>query len=147
MRTIDQVQALSESVDDLVRSGAITRGAVVNPGAAGGAEQAQWKGLLQRAVADWGTNQQGHDKDGVEWPNSVALNLAYALAMALQQEGICPPTRVVPSGEGGMVFEHQCGQVLHTFEIEADGSIEFCRFDDAKLAVRTRIPSASTVSE
>ena len=147
MKTVDQVHVFSASVEELIRTGAITDVALAKSGAMNGAEQARWQSVIDHPLTEWGGNQQGRDDDGVEWPNSVSLRIAKALALALQQGGICAPTRVVPSGEGGVVFELQHGAVIHTFEIDADGSIEFCRFENAKLAARTRIARSSAGEE
>lgn len=98
---------------------------------------------VESLLNEWCRKEPRRDEDGVEWPVPAVAEVAVQVACLLEQRGLQPPTRFVPNAEGGVVFEFQHERQLQTIEVEADGSVELCRFEDAKLVDRRRIPAAS----
>lgn len=102
-------------------------------------EPAEWT-RIHGLLSDWSRKQVGRDEDGIDWPAPAILDVAINLARLLEGRGLSPPTRVVPNGEEGVVFEFQHERQLQTIEVDAEGCIELCRFEDAKLTDRKRFP-------
>jgi hypothetical protein len=91
---------------------------------------------VESLLDEWCRKQPRRDEDGIEWPAPAVAEVALQIACLLKQRGVQPPARFVPNAEGGVVFEFQHQRHLRTIEVEADGSIELCRFEDAKLKHR-----------
>lgn len=143
MTTADVAHAISEAVQGSVWARPLGDDAPASMRSSANEEHAAWQRVIDGVLAEWGRKQQIRDEDGIEWPAAAVVEAARRLASSLQNQGLCPPTRVVPNGEGGLVFEYQHARELQTIEIEADGTIEVCRFKDAKLINRNRISAAS----
>ena len=142
MTTADLAHVISEAVQGSVWSFSTGKEEVASPASSVNEDQAGWQRVLELLSA-WDGKQSLRDEDGIEWPAPAVVELARRLAISLQRQKFRPPTRLVPNGEGGIVFECQQERDLQTIEIEADGAIELCRFNDAKLTDRRRIPLAS----
>ncbi|HET6883904.1 MAG TPA: hypothetical protein VFI31_27365 [Pirellulales bacterium] len=101
-------------------------------------ERSEWQ-RIEALLSKWSQKQPLRDEDGVEWPSPALVEVALNLARSLEGQALHPPSRVVPNGEGGVVFEFQREHQLQTMEVDADGSIELCRFEDSQLVDRSRI--------
>ena len=116
--------------------------ATANPRPSGNNNQSDWQSLTD-TLREWRGKHRFRDEDDIEWPGSAVIDLGQALATSLQNQGLRAPTRCVPNGEGGIVFEYQHERQLQTIEIEAVGTVEICRFSDTKLTDRRQIPPPS----
>lgn len=69
-------------------------------------------------------------------PSAQSLRSAISFARMMGQHGEVTPTRTVPNGDGGIVFEQsgQCGKVL--VEFYEDGSGELLVLDENRVVSR-----------
>lgn len=78
-----------------------------------------WEPAVQKIVAlqalgeDW-------DGQGARAPSSEVLASAIGLAYTLNEQGVAPPSRVVPGPEGSVIFEWQDPEGTYT-EVEVVG--------------------------
>lgn len=66
-------------------------------------------------------------------PTAAAIDAASCLAGLPDRP---PPDRIVPNGDGGIVFEWWEGKAFETLEVSDRGDVEFCLFIDCKLVER-----------
>ena len=71
--------------------------------------------------------------DGIEPPNRSTLNIAIEVAHASRRDGIPDPIRVLPDGEGGVIFERREGPVYETLTIAADGEALMEHYREGRL--------------
>lgn len=98
-----------------------------------------WDGFIDTDLVEWGRNPQEMEDEDFDPPNAEVVYLACRVAMSLRDEGIDPPTRVVPDGEGGISFERVEGEFSASLNIYADGTSELLTFDDCRLRGRRRL--------
>lgn len=98
-----------------------------------------WDGFIDADLVEWGRDPQALEDEDFDPPNTEVVKLACKVAMSLRDEGIVPPTRVVPDGEGGVSFERVDGKLSESLNIYADGTIELLTFDDCRLRTRDRL--------
>jgi len=94
---------------------------------------------MTRLLAWYKDPSQLMDED-ISPPTREIIYKAYHLALAMRDNRSPGPLRVVPDGEGGVVFEWQEGSVFETIGIEANGRMEFMSFEGSYLS--TRMPIA-----
>lgn len=140
MTMTDLTHAVTEVVPLCLSAKSSSAGASASSMSSGSDAQAEWKRVTD-ILRDWRGKQGLRDEDDIEWPGAAAIDLGQALAASLQTQGLRAPTRCVPNGEGGIVFEYQHERQLQTVEIESVGTVEICRFSDAKLTDRRQIPA------
>lgn len=97
-----------------------------------------WSNIIDRKLIEWGRDPTPLEDEDVVPPSSEAIKVASDRAMALRDEGIEAPKRVVPNGDGGIVFERWAGPVSETIEVFEDGSIEYCCYRGTRLTHRQR---------
>lgn len=98
-----------------------------------------WQQIIDGKLIEWGRDPSQLDDEDVTPPSGTAISNACGLATCGMDNDVSPPHRVVPNGDGGIVFERWDGPTFATIEIFEDGSIELCHFDDGKLVSRKRI--------
>lgn len=101
-------------------------------------EQA-WDRFIDRNLVEWGRNPSALEDEDFVPPALDVINLACKLAMALRDEGLAPPTMVVPDGEGGISFERVEGELSEYLNIHANQTVELLTFDDCRLRARHRL--------
>jgi hypothetical protein len=94
-----------------------------------------WQQIIDQLI-QWGQHPSNVDEDDWESPANDAIGAAFRLVRALRKERRPPPDRVVPNGEGGIVFELKSGSKTETFEIDDDGSVEYMYFQNSRLVKR-----------
>lgn len=94
-----------------------------------------WQNLIDQLIK-WGMSPAHVDEEEWESPSVDAVNSAYRLVAALRENGRPVPLRVVSNGEGGIIFERKEGSTAETFEIDADGSIEYIAYANSRLVSR-----------
>ena len=98
-----------------------------------------WENVIDCQLTKWANDPCQLENDGIEAPSQEIISLACRVALMMRDEGMPPPLRVVPNGDGGITFEREAGLLFETIEIEEDGSVERITFVDSKLASRERI--------
>ncbi len=103
-----------------------------------GENRRAWSNIIDRKLIEWGRDPTRLEDEDVVPPSFEAIKAASDSAMALRDKSIEAPKRVVPNGDGGIVFERWEGSVSETIEVFEDGSIEYCRYRDTRLTHRQR---------
>lgn len=97
-----------------------------------------WDKLIDHRLIEWGSNPSQLEDDGIEVPSRESIKIACQLAYVMRNNESPFPTRIVPNGEGGIVFERMKGQTFITIEIDENGSLEITEFIDSRLVCRQR---------
>lgn len=98
-----------------------------------------WRRTINEPLIDWGRDPSQLEDDGIDPPTTAIVTLASRFAMFLRNEGLPAPDRVIPSGDGGIVFKRSVGEYLETIEIGADASIQIIVFHGSKIDTRQTI--------
>ena len=98
-----------------------------------------WQRVIDRTLIEWGRDPSVLADDGVTPPSKQAIQVAIAIAEAVRGMGISPPDRVVPDGDGGIVFEQRSGPISRTIEIHDNGDVYVSQFRDSRLVRRERL--------
>lgn len=135
-----------------LRSAMVTTADVISPVTRGREVDDQrnedWQSWIDHRIVEWGRDPRQVDDDDLRLPTRVAVDCAVRLANLLNQQGLAPPTRIVPDANGGIVFERVGDRVFESIRISEDGMAEQCVFQDTRLVVRRgiAIPSAGLFS-
>jgi len=95
-----------------------------------------WWQVVERTLLQWEQDPSLLEEEGMEIPSIITIREAIRLANALFVTRSVPPTRIVPDGNGGIVFERQEGIVYETIELLPDKEPEYCLFQNAQLLHR-----------
>lgn len=76
------------------------------------------------------------DEEGLEPPSAEVLPLVEQVALVLRDHGVDPPLRVVPNGEGGVVFEWRDQPFFWSLDVEKEGALALSIFRNARLVSR-----------
>ncbi len=98
-----------------------------------------WAACLA-TLREWITAASTWDEDGVVPPSPQTIRFAMRFAARLRDEGTPGPTRVVPDGEGGLVFERREGRLFETFTVTAGTTVELDRYRDSRLLSSEEFP-------
>ena len=100
-----------------------------------------WRKVINEPLIDWLEDPSQLEDEGIEAPSKAIIAFASEYAMCLRDRfGWPPPLRVVPSGDGGIVFELKSGPYFQSIEFDEDGAIELITFKASKLVSRTELP-------
>jgi hypothetical protein len=83
-------------------------------------------------VRDWCSSPPDWD-EGIEVPSRTTLRLAEEIALVLRRRGMPAPSRVLPDGEGGVVFERREGDLYEALNVFSDGSVGLKRFRSGRM--------------
>lgn len=92
----------------------------------------RWQQITDLFIV-WGNEPELLEEDGITAPTPEAISNACLIVIDLRGQNFPPPMRVVPNGEGGIVFEWQTGQSFSSYEISHNGAGECRTFDDCVL--------------
>jgi hypothetical protein len=138
MKTLDAPPTISEEASSLIHTGATEAPSLTNA-AQDRARREAWQQIIDYKLVEWGRDPSQFADDGLEPPSNVAIQWACLIAKYLRATGQAPPQRVVPNGEGGIVFEHSGEGWFQKVEIGADGSAEALIFHNGRLCSRTAL--------
>lgn len=98
-----------------------------------------WRRTINEPLIDWGRDPSQLEDEGIDPPSREIVTRASQFAMFLRDQNVAPPDRVIPNGDGGIVFKRSVGEYLETIEIGADGSIEIIVFRESEIVTRQTI--------
>ncbi len=99
-----------------------------------------WQGCIDDHLLEWGRDPSFLEDDGFEPPTGVSVRQAIRVAQEAAANGLPSPLRVLPDGEGGIVFERRQGTTFETISIDADGAVVLAAYRDCKLLGRQQVP-------
>ena len=133
MKVLDFPQTLPERIDYLLQP------VVIRPTAREllpAAEIAAWQDLMDKQFSSWASDPEQLGDDGIEAPSVEIVRLARDVATVLREQNVESPDRVVPNGDGGIVFRWRFGDFTWSLEVEADGSLESSLMEHDSLLCR-----------
>lgn len=133
------VDTISEKIENAILTTAADEKLLATPKREREGYDEEWQDLVDYKLVEWGRNPDQLRDENVVVPSRAAISKACKLAVELRKEGSPPPTRVVPSGEGGIVFEHRTQTIVEVLEIDIDASIEYLVFSNCRLVHRRQI--------
>lgn len=71
-------------------------------------------------------------------PTADARNMAVQFCDAFADQGAPEPSRAIPTGDGGIIFEWEFPAYYLSVEVNADGGWERIVYQDGKIIDRTR---------
>lgn len=95
-----------------------------------------WQETIDNKLIEWGRNPGQLEDEDITPPSAEIVGLASRFSMKMRDLGFESPNRVVPNGEGGIVFERCHDTLSETIEIFEDGSFEYALFQDCRLIQR-----------
>ena len=107
-----------------------------------------WQRLIDEKLIEWGRHpEKFEDEDGYKAPTADNLVRATELVLYCRDQGVLPPLRMVPDGEGGIIFDWKSSsRPYHVVaQIHADGGMEMLLFHECKLLARNRIGAEAPV--
>lgn len=94
-----------------------------------------WNAAMTRLL-EWRRDPGQLMDEDVLPPKRGIIDAAYSLALKMRDMRLPGPLRVLPDGEGGIVFERQSGSSFETIGIEATGRIEIVSFEGSRVRSR-----------
>jgi hypothetical protein len=98
--------------------------------------QAIWQSAIDRTLKCWLNNPTMLEDDDIEIPTKTTIRLALDYAEDFCGQELPPPSRIVPDGSGGIVFERRIGNEAEIVHFWDDGAIEYQQFDGSTLVRR-----------
>jgi hypothetical protein len=138
MSTLVSDATISEKVETPYRSGAADSPALSDALSNRQKNRSGWQHFIDYMLVEWGKDPTRLAEDGLTPPSAKAIRGACVLAGIFRDEDKEAPLRVVPSGDGGIVFERAYGEFFEKIEIEEDGSVEWATFRNSRLLSRGR---------
>lgn len=95
--------------------------------------RAGWQRMIDEQLVEWGRNPNQFDEEDFVAPDAEVLDRACRIAMHLRDNGWPAFLRVLPDGEGGIVFEHRAAQHFVSLEITPNEPALLYLFEDCRL--------------
>ena len=141
MTTIESSALSDARLADVAHTNVSDDAALANSESYSSDDYASWDRVIDRLI-EWRRDPSVLQEDDFVVPSSATLHAAKEIARLLQATRQPPPLRVVPDGEGGVVFERRSGRVFFTLELTSDQWIEESVFVDCRLRHCVRYPVA-----
>lgn len=94
-----------------------------------------WNNAIDTLI-EWGRDPSSLEDDGIDAPTGRAVSRACQIAKDLQSLDFPAPTRVVPTGNGGVALQLERNDSLVSFEVDAEANVEFLAFEGCHLLIR-----------
>ena len=109
---------------------------------------AGWQTIVNDLLTWWVNGTPDISDEDLEPPTKAAIDLAIKIATSLSHEkNVAPPLRVVPNGEGGLIFERWADRVFERFELRRELTLEYAVFKNNALIHRELIPVETEPTE
>lgn len=102
-------------------------------------DRQSWQRVIDQQLQEWQRDPSQLEDEGVEPPSLEVLPLVVEVAAALRDHGVEPPLRVLPNGEGGVVFEWRDTPYFWSLEVEQTGSLNLSIFRNSRLISRHQL--------
>lgn len=100
---------------------------------------AAWAKLIQGQLADWRRDPQQLEDEDIPPPSADTIDRVMTVAMAMHDQGLPPPDRIVPTGDGGIALQFELNNEFISIEVEPEGLVELLVFCDGRLTHRAAI--------
>lgn len=98
-----------------------------------------WAPFIEEQLVEWALNPRQCEGDDVVPPNSATISHATVTAISLRDQGAPAPTRIVPTGDGGIAFQYDGDPEFISIEVEPEGRVELLVFVNGRLTHRTEL--------
>jgi hypothetical protein len=98
-----------------------------------------WRAVIDERLKAWQQSPEELDEDGLEPPSAEIFPLVEEVALVLKEQGVDPPLRIVPNGEGGVMFEWRHPPFFWSLDVEKDGSMALSVFRNSRLVSRHQL--------
>ena len=99
-----------------------------------------WERIINDRLVEWGHNPPPFDEDGLVPPTADVIGKACKLATRYRDDaGFVPALRVLPDGDGGIVFEWRFGEQFLSLEITPDEEPILNVFDNCQLVAELAV--------
>ncbi len=98
-----------------------------------------WENLINHRLIEWGSHPEQLEDDDLTAPSPDRIVQAIQFATRLRNTRMPAPTRIVPDGEGGIVFEYRRQRDSEAYRIGASGVIEYVAFKDGSIITRQQL--------
>jgi hypothetical protein len=102
-----------------------------------------WQELIEQLSA-WARDPQQLSDEHVEAPSGRMIQLAMDVAAVMRDRSVEAPDRVVPNGDGSIVFRWRSRDFTWSLELDADGSMETSLMEENKLVCRHCLHAPAT---
>lgn len=92
-----------------------------------------WQRIIDKRLVEWGRNGYAFDEEGLTPPTDDVIYKACELATRYRNDGLPHALRVLPDGDGGIVFEWRFGRQFWSLEIAPNSDPVLSVFDDCQL--------------
>jgi hypothetical protein len=94
-----------------------------------------WASLIEQLVS-WAQGASQITDDDIIAPSSATISRATTVAVSLRDQGAPAPTRIVPTGDGGIAFQYDGRPQFISIEVEPEGPVELLIFNEGRLTHR-----------
>lgn len=98
----------------------------------------QWQSIIDDSLVEWGRSPEGLAEIDLIPPTTAAIQVACKLAMWFRDRNLPAPTRTMPDGDGGLVFERRMGSQVESIEIDSEGLAEYVLVRSGSVVMRRR---------
>ncbi len=98
-----------------------------------------WQNVIDGPLKTWELDPASIQEDDFEPPRLDLLPMVVEVALSLRDHGVEPPLRVVPNGEGGVVFEGRTTPFFWSVEVEKTGLLSLSLFRNHRLVSRHQL--------
>lgn len=99
-----------------------------------------WERIINDRLVEWGRNPPAFDEDGLVPPTADVIRKACELATRYRDDAnFVPALRVLPDGDGGIVFEWQFGEQFLSLEITPKEEPILNVFDNCQLVAELTV--------
>lgn len=136
MATLNMDATITGEVIGAARTGAGTDQVLASPELAKAQSVKRWNELVINPLIDWGRDPSILEDEGLDAPSFEIVNIAHRLAIGMRDSDFAPPDRVIPNGDGGIVFKQKNDNTLISIEICKDRTTEVTIFRNGNLIFR-----------
>jgi hypothetical protein len=102
-----------------------------------------WQEVFEQLAA-WARDPDQLSDEDIEAPSGRMIQLAMDSAAVMRDRNAEAPDRVVPNGDGGIVFRWRSHEFTWSLELDADGSMETSLMEEDKLVCRHSLHAPAT---
>ena len=99
----------------------------------------EWSALIDGQLATWAHNPAQLEDDDVRAPSVAIIKKTSLVAASLRDHEAPAPTRIVPTGDGGIAMQFERGREFISIEIEPEGLVELLVFKEGRLTHRAAL--------